>query len=224
MLDELGAAICSHFGEALPAGTTVSLEPPSPGWADPSTGAVSLFLYQVLEKTDGGSAGLWTEDRDADGRVAGRRSPERCYDFCYLVTAWSASLERELALLGEILRSVAHAPLVPAEQLVGSMAHARGPLTLAIGRGGFPPAQSSIWAALGLPPRTHLDLVVTAPVSSALQTDLARPPETIDLGMAAPTKPVTAQPAGTRTGGDKRRPTARITEGARDGQARREVG
>ncbi|WP_405059641.1 DUF4255 domain-containing protein [Kribbella sp. NBC_01505] len=159
MLDELGAAICSRLGDVLPPGTAISLEPPSQTLAGRST--VDLFLYQILENPDGGSAGLWTEERDADGRVASRVSPEKRYDFYYLLTAWSATLELELGLLGKVLRSVAHAPTVPADRLTGSMSQARGTVTLSIGRRGFQPVQSDLWSALGLSPRACLGLVAT---------------------------------------------------------------
>ncbi|MGW6278574.1 Pvc16 family protein [Kribbella sp. NPDC055071] len=215
MLDELGTAIGSRLGEVLPSGTTVSLEPPDQTWKD----RVSLFLYQVLENQDAASAGLWTEERDADGRVVSRTAPERRYDFCFLVTAWAGSVELEFGLLGNILRSVAHAPLIAEDQLTGSLARARGPVTLSIGRPGSRSVQPEIWSALGLPARACLDLVVTAPVPSDVEADVAPPPDTIDLGVAAPGNTANPRPSGTQ-----RRPAARITEGALDGQARSQAG
>jgi hypothetical protein len=41
-----------------------------------------------------------------------------------------------------------------------------------------------LWSALGTPPRTALEIVVTAPVVPDLRTDLAPPAESLDLGVS----------------------------------------
>ncbi|MGC4941094.1 DUF4255 domain-containing protein [Kribbella sp. DT2] len=225
MLDDLGTALSVVLRDRLPGGTVVRLDPPDASWAEKTTETVGVFLHRVLEAEVTGTVGGWTEDRTPDGRVAQRTSPERRYDFCYLVTAWATDLDRELALLGGVLGSVVNDPLLPVESLPDSLARARGPVMLAIGRPGPHLASPELWTSLGLRPRSFLDLVVTAPVPPVTQTSLPRHPDTIDLGVAGSTG--TTSPAGEPPRADSRaaarprqRPTARITEGARDGQPR----
>jgi hypothetical protein len=206
MLDDLGASLSAVLRDRLPAGTTIRLEPPDESWSG-SEATIGLFLHQVLANSSDGSAGLWTEDRDATGRVARRTSPERLFDFCYLVTAWGSGADEEFALLGGVLRAVANDGVVSAEHLAGSLAETRSPVTVTVGR---PSAVPEIWSALGLRPRTSLDLVVTAAVAPIAHTELAPPPHAIELDVAAP--PRAGRRADTATG-EPRRPTARITEG-----------
>ncbi|MEV8374594.1 Pvc16 family protein [Kribbella sp. NPDC056861] len=235
MLDDLGQTLTGVLRGQLPAGVEFRLEPPTEGWRtgeQAPAGALGLFLHRVLENRETGSAGVWTEDRGADGRVVSRAGAERRYDFCFLVTAWASDLAAEFALLGGVLRAVANKPVLGTADLAGSLSRARGTVTLAIGNPALPAASADIWTALGLSPRSSLDLVATAPLPALDDSALARPPELIDLGVTGPagtTKSAALGSGGTlpaelARGGDPRaagrpprRPAARITEGVRDG-------
>jgi hypothetical protein len=219
MLDDLGSTLTAVLRDRLPAGTAIRLDPPSESWSGP-TATIGLYLHRVLENPADGSTGLWTEDRDADGRVVRRAASERQYDFCYLVTAWAADPEQELALLGGVLRAVANDGPVPAGYLAGSLAEARSPVTLAVGAAGRPSAAPEIWTALGLHPRISLDLVVTAAVAPIVRTELAPPPHAIELDVAAPGSGLTTPATPSR----RPRPTARITEGGHRAQSGSQAG
>jgi hypothetical protein len=220
MLDEAERALSALLREQLPAGTIVRTEPPSDTWygdlpggdhpGDPAGGTIGLFLHLVRESHAPGAIQGWSEDRDPSGRVIRRSGAERQYDLCYLVTAWADEHERELNLLGCALRAVAHHPVVSRDLLSGTLAQAAGPVTVALAGVDTPSAAPEIWSALGLRPRTFLDLVVTAPVAPVMLTEFAGPPGTIDLSVGS-TLPADKVPRSVP------RPRSRITEGSRDG-------
>ncbi|MET9274186.1 Pvc16 family protein [Kribbella sp. NPDC003557] len=209
MLDEAEQAIGTLLRQQLPAGTTIRTEPPTDTWSTerPETESIGLFLHLIRESDAEGAVQGWSEDRDQSGRVIRRRAAERQYELCYLVTAWAGGYERELTLLGCVLRAVAHHSTVPAAMLTGTLEQVSGPVTVAIGRAEAPSAVPELWSALGLRPRTFLDLVVTAPVAPVAITDIAGPPATIDLS-------VDSAPLPGRGPSTRRR--ARITEGPAD--------
>ncbi|GAA1563536.1 DUF4255 domain-containing protein [Kribbella hippodromi] len=248
MLDEAERAVGTLLREQLPTGTTIRTEPPSDTWyGEHQEGeSVGLFLHLVRESQSTGAIQGWSEERDPGGRVVRRTAAERHYELCYLVTAWASGYERELCLLGCVLRAVAHHPVLPMAMLTGTLLEASGPVALAIGQGDAPSAAPEIWSALGLRPRTFLDLVVTAPVAPVAVTEFAGPPVTLDLAVDAttpgnggparaatpdPASPSSASPssatassvtASSVTARSRRR--ARITEGAVDGATRGEAG
>jgi hypothetical protein len=229
MFDDLGAALCGVLRGALPAGVDLRLEPPNSEWqqADQGpAGTLSLFLYRVVPSRTTDSGSVWTENRGPDGRVVSRTSAELRYDCCFLTTAWAGDPAAELALLGSVLRAVANTPMIEPARLTGSLAAARGPVMLALGNPDLPATPPEIWRSLGLAARSSLDLVVTAPVVTTEQTGLARPPETIDLGVTGTPNPVDPDGTGARAlapglrpdgAPSSRRPVARITEGPRRG-------
>ncbi|WP_112242959.1 Pvc16 family protein [Kribbella monticola] len=219
MLDDLGSSLGAVLRDRLPADTMFRFDPPEQSWSG-SEATIGLFLHRVLANSSDGSAALWTEDRDATGRVSRRTSPERLYDFYYLVTAWGTGADQELALLGGVLSAVANDGLVPVTCLAGSLAETRSPVTVTVGA---PTGVPEIWAALGLRPRTCLDLVVTAAVAPIAQTELAPPPDVLELGVDQ--RPGSAGLGSAREPHpEPRRPTARITEGGRRGQSGSQVG
>jgi hypothetical protein len=230
MLDEVERAVGALLAGHLPAGTLVRPEPPCDTWSGESVGDagwVGVFLHLVRESHADGAIRGWSEDRDDTGRVIRRKAAERRYDLCYLVTAWAASYDRELGLLGCVLRAVAHHPAVPDDLLTGSLAEAGGPVTVTVGRPGAPSAAAELWPALGVRPRTFLDLVVTAPVAPIVVTEIAGPPDVVDLGVSGPATDKNGSSAGADRRTDRRtgrRPAGRITEGRRDGAAGGQAG
>ncbi|MEU4191078.1 Pvc16 family protein [Kribbella sp. NPDC026611] len=215
MLDEAERAVGTLLREQLPSGTAIRTEPPSDTWyGEHQEGeSIGLFLHLVRESQSAGAVQGWSEDRDESGRVVRRTAAERHYELCYLVTAWATDYERELSLLGCVLRAVAHHPFLPVSMLTGTLVEATGPIALAIGRGDAPSAAPELWSALGLRPRTFLDLVVTAPVAPVAVTELSGPPVTLDLGVDS-----------TTGAGTSARRRAVITEGPVDGAARGQAG
>lgn len=215
MLDEAEQAIGTLLRRQLPDGTAIRTEPPSDTWytEQPDNESVGLFLHLIRESHAESPIQGWSEERDRSGRVVRRTAAERQYELCYLVTAWAADYERELTLLGCVLRAVAHQPVLPVTMLTGTLVEASGQVTIAVGRSDAPSAGPDLWPALGLRPRTFLDLVLTAPVAPVAITEFSAPPDTIDLGVDSTSSESTAP-----------RRRGRITEGAADASARGQTG
>lgn len=180
MLHEIDAVLRA----ALPDGVAVSFATPDASWAAAVTGpTVNLFLCRVTEDPRA-REGSWTEHRDERGRVVGRQPPPRRYRASYLLTAWDADTEAEHALLGSALTALAGYDMVPAELLGKSLGQ---PVTIDVGHPELGSAMPA-WDSLGIRPRACLDVVVTVIVVPMPVTDLAEPPDTVDLGIGAPAR------------------------------------
>jgi hypothetical protein len=103
----------------------------------------------------------------------------------------------EHRLLGRVLRAVVEADNLPAEVLVGSLIEEARYVEVALAE----PNPSrlrphDLWSALGTPPRTSFELVVTAPLRPTPITEIAPPAETISLGVSKEPRPPAASAAG----------------------------
>jgi hypothetical protein len=198
VIPEVDAALRAHFGPLLPVGTEIRLAPPPPaGEAD----TLNLFLAEVREDTRALSAD-WDDVRDTAGTLLGRRPPARRFDLCYLATSWAADERRRGELLDAVLAGVAPDRRLDPAILTGSLA---GPADEAppVVLGFADPAAfdaAARYRGYGLPPRTVLGLVVSAPLLRPLDTDLATRAEQIivavDRGLRRrPTSPGATRPA-----------------------------
>jgi hypothetical protein len=172
------AAVPSNGGLPL-----VSFESPTADWAsgqdDP---VINLFLYDVREDLDGRSSDE-IDVRDHEGNLIGRQPPPRQYNLSYLVSAWSKDAEAEHQLLGAILASVPDEPVIPERHLAGRLAEQGMTVRIKVGIPLTGANTWDLWSALGSPPRTAIEIVVTAPLLPELRTDLAPPAIQFDLGM-----------------------------------------
>src|SRR6516165_6915907 len=143
----------------------VRFDAPTADWVagleDP---CIDLFLHDIVEDV-GGRGADWADVKNGDGRVVARQPPLRRYRLSYLVSAWASSPEVEHRLLGRVLRAIVEADQLPAEMLVGSLVEEARHVGVALAE----PSPSrlrphDLWAALGGPPRTSFELVVTAPL------------------------------------------------------------
>ena len=198
MLHEIDAVLRSLLQPA-----ELRFDAPGPSWVD--TGSLGFFLHTVREDLESRQA-AWLDDRNERGRVVARRSPPRRYRFGYLVTAWAADVAAEHALLGTALAALTETDVVPVHHLTPAMRDSGLPVTIAVAHPELPAAAVELWSALGLAPRTALDVVVTAALVSPPDTDLAIAPRAVELGVAS-TPPARAATESTRTG-----PTKRIRE------------
>jgi hypothetical protein len=161
----------------------VSFAPPTPEWAGAQDGPVlNLFLYDVREDLDG-QTGDEIDIRGADGKVIGRLPPPRKYQLSYLVSAWGDDAESEHGLLGAILATVPDEPGIPDEHLSGRLAEQGLPVRIKVGTPVTAANTWDLWSALGTPPRTAVEIVVTAPLVPELRTDLAPPAVEFSLGV-----------------------------------------
>lgn len=125
---------------------------------------IDLFLWDVRRNVDERAAGV--ELVEEEGRRYRRQSLPRL-DCRYLVTAWTAEVIDEHALLGDLLVALlGHREIAP-DYLQGAYARVRPlpSLTVAAADGR---EQSDFWSALGGQLKPGLDVVVTATVDAAV--------------------------------------------------------
>jgi hypothetical protein len=180
---------------------------PGPSWLSTGdTTRLGLFLHDVREDLSARVA-AWQDERDEDGRIVARRAPSRRYRLGYLVTAWSSTVDAEQELLGAALNAFVRGETVPVEHLTPALRATALPVTLAVAHPDLPAANTGLWRAFGIPPRTTLDLVVTTPLLGQATTDLDAAPEEVTLGVdpGGPPPPApTPAPAGPRKRIDER--------------------
>jgi hypothetical protein len=186
VIDDVDASVLAMLRSAISErDAAVRFEAPTPAWVSSLKGpCIDLFLHDVVEEL-GGRGADWTDLRGSDGRVVARQPPLRRYRLHYLVSAWASSAEGEHRLLGRVLRVVVEADNLPSEVLVGSLIEEARHVEVALAE----PDPSrlrphNLWSALGTPPRTSFELVVTAPLRPAPITEVAPPAETISLGVS----------------------------------------
>lgn len=211
MIHDVDRSLTTWLGRCLPAGTAVRFTSPRPEWLTrpPEPVLLNGFLYDIREDVS-----LLASDvvalRDTDGQTTARRAPTRHYRLRYLLTAWVADNEplTEHELLAAVLRGAVADLTIPADCLAGSLVEAGELVPMRCAPAGEKPAGVDMWAACGLPPRTTLDLVVTAPLVPLAITDLAPAPSAIDMNTERPGslgRPETVAAA-------RERPRGRITE------------
>lgn len=209
VIHDVDRSLARWLGRCLPAGVAVRLSGPRPDWVTtrPDPLLLNAFLYDIREDT----RLLHSEAiplRDADGHTTARRAPTRRYRLRYLLTAWADDELAEHELLAAVLAGAVSLSAIPADCLVGSLASAGELVPVRCAPAGDEPVGAQLWTQLGLPPRTTLDLAVTAPLVPEPVTELAPEPSEVDLNTHAPGtlgRPVVPAAAGER-------PRGRITE------------
>ena len=169
MIDDVDASLRLLLagGDAELADVDVSFEAPTTDWASRrSAPTVNVYLYDLREDLRRRSAGR-VDERDATGRVVGRRNAPRFFRLSYLLTAWTTRPEDEHHLLSALLRCCIRHDRLPEQARTGTLALAREATMLYLGR---PAADdrsiSEVWSALGGELKPSLDLMVSAPVDA----------------------------------------------------------
>ncbi len=208
MIGDVHRALRGLLAPLLPAGCQVRIGPPDAGVATaadhdrsgpagaatgPGGGrpgpALVLFLADVRE--DEKAAGTdWTDVRDADGGLIGRRPPIRRFRLQYLITACDADAEVEADLLDTVLTAVDPGRRLDPALLGDSLAD--GPVVLRLAEDA-----AAAYARLGLPPRTVIGVTADVPLILPLDTDLAPPADQITMDVGRPRRGV---PAGSGAG------------------------
>jgi hypothetical protein len=143
-------------------------------------------------------AASWADELDDHGRVVARRSPPRRYRFCYLLTTWGGNRRTEQGLISAVLEAMAGLLRVPSEHVPPAVLDRGATVDLDIAHPDLPGAGPELWHALGIPPRTCLDLVVTSTIVPAAVASLSGAPREVVLGarrgVPEPPEPVVAVP------------------------------
>ena len=185
MIADADRSLANFLVSVLDAGTAVTFETPTDEWAKAAKRpALSCFLHRVVEDIARRNAD-WADERNADGRVAGRQPPVRHYQLHYQVSAWATSVEDEHRLLGRVMEACLAGEIVAAEHLAGVFDGEVQPLLLRLG---VPvpdpgPQPHDVWASLGMPLRASLELTLVAPLRPTLDTDIAPPAEELTMDM-----------------------------------------
>ncbi|KAA2258789.1 DUF4255 domain-containing protein [Solihabitans fulvus] len=197
MIPEVDEALCRLLAPALPEGTSVRLEPPTPTWLTEQShpSVVDLFLFGLRDDPRGRTAG-WTDVRDGQGRVVGRQESARRYELSYLVTARAEDVYREHMLLDRVLRVATDVDAVPPDCLPDELAATGLPVLLRLADLG----PSVLWSALGMPARCAFVLDVSAPVLPGVDTEIAAAAEELRVEVARPSAGRPAAPEPRRPG------------------------
>jgi hypothetical protein len=172
LLDDSLEAFLRAEVPLAPSDVDVSFDAPHKEWGAAVTKpTVNIFLWDVRRNLDEREAG-WTIAEEDGRRVRARQKPR--IDFRYLVTAWTAEVRDEHALLGSVLATLLEHGELPAEHLQGSYAPVRPLPSLDVA----PPDardQPEFWEALGGQLKPGLDMVVTATIDAAQLAETGPP-------------------------------------------------
>jgi hypothetical protein len=178
------ASLAAWLSPALPAGARIDFASPAGLIDHRRTGkaacTVNLFLHDIVAEDDGMAASP-VRIRDADGRVRATELPLRRYRLSYLLTVWATDAAEEHRVLGMVLARHSGLDQLGADALSGGLREFGLPLPIRLGVPRAPAGEPGIWAALGVPARTSVELVVIAPVPPAVTTDIAPPVERVEL-------------------------------------------
>lgn len=209
VLPDADRSLANWLRRLLPDGTGIRFEAPDPQWATrlPEPRFIDVFLHSVRRDARGKESG-WSDVRDEQGRVVGRRPAAQYYQLAYLATAWAradAPAERVAAeheLLGLILDGCAHLGVLPDDCVAGTLAEADLKTVLECSPADSHVTAAPLWSGFGITPRACLDLVLVAPCRPPVLADIAPPAREIVLNAAElspPAKPpavgVAAPPA-----------------------------
>jgi hypothetical protein len=207
VIRDVDATLTAWLSSLLPR-VTVACEAPPEIAAPPKAPRLSLFLDDVREDPDSGTAG-WAPLRGEDGVVVGRLPPAKSYRLVYLLIAQALDASAEHDILGRVLAGTALHEAVPSEFLTDGLAETGQAVLVRCAPASRTIDPRELWAGWGVAPRTTLELSVLAPLPLSFVADVASPPKHIELG-AQRTPPVPVA-AGDRK--DAPRPTGHIHEG-----------
>ena len=201
LLDDAGAPQVVRDAE-------VSFKTPDKSFT-PDKPTVDLFLYEVKENR---------ELRDPEPlveRVGGtfvRRRPPLRVDCSYLVTAWvkdsgEDEIRKEHELLSSSLAWLSRFPTIPVPFLTDAMAGQPFPPPTLVAQTDGAQNSGEFWTALGIPPRSYFNLVVTIAVPLGVQVPEGPPVVTKDMRLLVKDEP-TSEERWFQIGGTVRRAAA----------------
>jgi Pvc16 N-terminal domain len=131
VIHDADRSLAAWLRGVLPAGVTITAEPPAPEWAQrpPALPLVDAFLCDIREDGAGLSADT-SPVRAPDGGLVGRQPPVRRYRLSFLLTAWAADVVAGYELLGAVMAACAADDVVSPDCLRGTLARAGLPVTL----------------------------------------------------------------------------------------------
>lgn len=176
----------------------ISFAAPDREWgAGVTNPTLNVFLWDVRPNLAEREAGMQLVEEEGQ-RV--RRQPAPRVDCRYCITAWTAEVQDEHALLGAVLATALRCPEIAAEHLHPTYAAVRPLPTLTVGvRDGSD--QADFWSALGGQLKPGLDVVVTATVDASLVSEAGPPTARYELNLRDMAGAATSQRRHTADGG-----------------------
>lgn len=183
MFDDLDASVASLVTAELASVTSAVptvdfLRPGDDGFdATPKKPRLNLFMFR-LDEDSSRRTPEWTDVRDADGRVIGRRPPTRWINVRYVATGWSSDPATEHRVLSELMRAFVTDRLIGADHRLGVFADDEqliesGDQLLVTCMPLGPAAGPLRPIELGMRPALELSVVV--PIRATVSTDVGPP-------------------------------------------------
>lgn len=147
-----------------PAEVNISFETPNREWTGSrSRPTVNLYLYDIRENHELRSYD-WTVERNQDRTATRKKAPLRA-DLSYLITVWTKDIEDEHRLLGHILFTLMHYPILPEDIFQGSLKGLEYPIhTTTAQPDGLFKNPADFWTSLDNQLKPSLNYVVTLPI------------------------------------------------------------
>lgn len=210
MLSDADQSLASWLRRLLPSDVGIRFEPPDPQWVTkpPEDRFVNAFLHAIRQDSRGQQSG-WSDLRDEEGRVVGRRPAAQYYRLAYLATVWVAAagaggaadrIAAEHEILGGLLNGCAQQGVLPLDCLRGSLAEAGVTTVLECSPVDSLAATGTLWSGFGLAPRAFLELVLVAPAAPPVLTEIAPPAREIVLSAGPDVPARAAAPAAAQQG------------------------
>lgn len=157
----------------------ISFEAPDRDWAARvSQPTLDLYLWEVRPNLDQAELG-YIDVPLPEGGIR-RQAPRPRLDCRYLLTVWTRDVADEHALLGRVLLAVLTHPILPPQNLAGSLTDLTPLPNLTLSPGGST-SGSDFWSALGGQLKPALDLVVTLTVDAQSWRAAGPPVESVYL-------------------------------------------
>ncbi|HWE57099.1 MAG TPA: Pvc16 family protein [Acidimicrobiales bacterium] len=164
---------------------TVTFGPPAAPPSPLKAPVVNLWLADIREEKDGRSSD-WQPTVGDDGMVNGWRPPFCKYRLSYVVTVHAASYEAEMNVIGNLLCALGAVSGLPDAVKQGVLAADNDLVRLDLANPEHSTAEGwGLWSSLGVPPRTHMSLTVTAPFRPDYVEESGPPVTHRKLGMEA---------------------------------------
>ncbi|MBW3606294.1 MAG: DUF4255 domain-containing protein [Actinobacteria bacterium] len=184
MLHLLDQALETFLRASLPpelADLDVAFDAPDGEWSATLTRpTVNLFLRDVRRNLAERNAGRALRT-GGDGRAVWTVPPPRA-DCRYLVTAWTAEVDDEHRILGEVLAVLLRTTELTGEHLPEALADVLPRPSLSLAASGDDD-QADFWSALGGQLKPGLDVTVTTTIDALAGVDAGRPVEQYVVGV-----------------------------------------
>lgn len=182
MIDELDRSLERWLRAAVPlpaSAAEIGFDQPQKDWGSRrSTPLLDLFLYALAPSEDRAATGSRVVARDGGGLA--RQSEVPVIQARYLISVWGGGAGVEHDLLGRVVNLIAASRAIPDEFLSDALRAARPSPTLSLAPDETT-TPTQLWAALSVPPRPAVQLLVQTPAGLPVSVPANDPPSSMHL-------------------------------------------